>query len=145
MSRSSPQSGRDEEPQTVHERLDDLESDLQAEREARREPEVENEHLRELSEDLESLVEVRAESIDEANATDVWIAGVPIGTIVDGANKRAKGATSAVDELREDLEDDVVDLEERVTVVEATVDTDSRRSRTRSSRGRIRSCGSSPS
>lgn len=89
------------------ERIESLEEDLEDEREERRrledELEEERERRRELEdrlEDVDDLLEDRTpEDVDGTNLTDVWLAGTPVGKLVQNTKRQ-------VEDLEKRLEDE---------------------------------------
>jgi hypothetical protein len=83
-------------------------------------PKTRREDLQERLDELEDLVDIRAESIDEADIDDVWIAGFPIGMIANNANGRSQDVESTVWEFEARLDE----IEQRLMVLEDAVNTD---------------------
>jgi hypothetical protein len=78
------------------------------------------EKLQERVDELQDLIDIRAESVEEASIDDVWIAGFPLGMIADNANGRSQDANMAIEAIEARLED----FEQRIMVLEDAVDTD---------------------
>jgi hypothetical protein len=75
-------------------------------------------------ESLRELIQLRgAETIDDAEIDDVWIAGFPLGMIADNANQRSQSTQSTV----QDVNNRIDDIESRLTALEDAVNTDLRR------------------
>jgi hypothetical protein len=83
-------------------------------------PKTRRDDLRERVDELEELVEIRADSLEDASIDDIWIGGFPIGMIANNANGRSQDVESSV----WDLEDRLDEIEQRLMVLEDAVNTD---------------------
>lgn len=63
--------------------------------------EMSREELIERVEELESLVDIHAESVEDAALDDIWIAGFPVGRLLEQADRRSRDAHSRLDDLVE--------------------------------------------
>ena len=48
---------------------------------------------------LQEIIDIKADSLDDADIDDIWIAGFPLGKLVDSANTRSRRNNAKIEEI----------------------------------------------
>lgn len=101
----------------------------------------------------DDALQIRADSIEEADIEDIWVAGHPLGKLVERASERGKRVDDDLGERSDHVDDDaqlwalVEQLSAEVSRLreEITPDTDGKNSHSSLARRRPTRCASPPS